>query len=130
MPVVVKWRFFDPIVSEGYVFEINPNDGGSPSRKKSVTYQNTAAPGGRTLVFEGRDETQAMSFSGVLLSREQLAALERWFDKRHQILVTDDLERQFWIYITAFTPKRERAVSHPWKHTYQVEAVIVDWELA
>lgn len=122
-----RWTFYDPLIPVTYTFEISPNDGGTPSRKKGITYQNTAAPDGKTLIFQGRDDAMTMSFSGTLLSEAQLDAFNTWYDKQHQIRVTDDLSRQFWIFITEFDPKRAFSVSHPWKHTYQVTATILDW---
>ncbi len=125
MPVVVKWELFDG--SNTYTFLINPNEGGSPARKKSITYKNTAAPDGKTLVFEGRDEPGTMSFSGILLEQSQYEAFEEWFDKRMQVRITDDLGRQYWIYIESFEPKRVRARSYPWKHSFSISATILDW---
>ena len=127
MPVVIKWTLYDPIDDEGYTFEINPNESGTPARKKTLTYQNTAAPDGKTLIFQGRDEPQVEQVSGVLLSAEQLAAFDYWMDKEHQVLLTDDLGRQFWIFLSALEPKRVRARSHPYKHNYSLSYTILDW---
>lgn len=124
---VVKWVFYDPVTLDEYTFDINPNDGGTPERRKTITYENTAAPGGKTLVFEGRDEPETISFSGTILEEEQYNALVSWFDKRHQIRVTDDLNRQQWIYITQFSARRRRSYQHPWKHDYDVQATVLDW---
>lgn len=126
MPVV-KWRFYDPIADEEYVFDINPNEGGTPSRRKSISYQSTAAPGGKTLIFEGQDEVPQLEFSGVALDMAQVDAFDAWFEKRHQIRVTNDRGKSYWVYITEFTPTRKRAVSHPDKHDYRIAATILDW---
>ena len=130
MPIVRKWKFFDPSTNEGYIFAVSPNADGSPQYEKSITYSNTAAPDGLTLMFEGRDNPLTLSFSGTLLTQEQYQAFVTWFKKRHQILITDDLERQFMCYITKFAAKRERAVHYPWKHSYTCEATILDWDVA
>lgn len=125
--MAVKWTFYDPLVPETYVFEVNPNSGGTPRRKKNFSYQNTAAPDGKTLMFQGRDDPEMLAFSGVLLSETQLDAFNDWFDKQHQIRITDDLNREFWAVITSFEPDRQRARSHPWKHSYKCEATVLDW---
>lgn len=124
---VVKWTFYDPTTASTYVFAVNPSEGGSPSYSKNVNYQNTAAADGKTLVFEGRDEAQRLEWSGTILEQNQLDTFTTWFNKRHQILLTDDLSRQLWIYITKFTPKRERAIHSPYKHSYSMEATILNW---
>jgi hypothetical protein len=125
--MTVRWAFYDPLVLETYTFEVNPNDGGSPQRKKNFSYQNTAAPNGKSLMFQGRDDTKTISFSGTLLTQAQYDTFGTWFEKSHQIRLTDDLSRQFWIVITSYAPKRVRAVTHPWKHTYSIDATVVDW---
>ena len=124
---MAKWVFTDPVDSTSYTFDINPNQGGSPSWSKSITYENTSAPDGKTLMFEGRDEVKSLSFSGTILEEEQYDAMIEWFGKRHAIMMTDDLGRTFNIYITGFNPTRERAVHYPWKHSYEVNYTILDW---
>lgn len=125
--MTVRWTFYDPTGPTTYNFPINPNEGGSPELRKTISYQNTSAPDGKVLVFEGRDSPPTMSFSGTLLTEAQYEAFETWFQKRRQIKITDDLDREYWIYITSYAPKRVRARNYPWKHTYQIEATIIDW---
>lgn len=127
MAVVVKWVFEDPAESQEYIFHINPNAGGSPAYRKNITQQATVAPGGKTLLFEGADSPQEFSFSGVILEEAQYNAFVEWWQKRRQIKLTDDLDREYWIYITSFEPTRVRARSHPWKHTYNASALRLDW---
>lgn len=127
MAGVVRWTFEDLTTFEAYEFEINPNEGGSPQYSKHINYENTLAPDGLTLVFEGSDEPTKLSWSGTILTYEHYAVFVDWFEKRHPILVTDDLERQFVVYITSYQPKRQRSALRPWKHTYQMEATVLDW---
>jgi hypothetical protein len=123
---VVRWTFYDPTTLVTYTVPINPNDGGSPSYQKSIARQMTTAPDGKTLLFEGADQVQTLEFSGVLIEQAHYDAFVTWFNKRHQVKVTDDLQRTFWIYITGFAPKRQRAAKAPWKHQYSVSALILD----
>lgn len=125
--MVVKWTFYDPSFDETAIFEINPNDDGLPGLQKQITYQNTAAPGGRVLMMEGRDEPRQGSFSGVSLSETQHEMFEHWWNKRNQIVMTDDLGRAFPIIITSYEPKRRWTRSHPYRHDYTVNYTIVDW---
>jgi hypothetical protein len=127
MPGVVRWTLWDPTANETYTFGINPNEGGSPSLSKSLSTQSTAAPDGRTILFEGRDQPQKIEISGVLLDEIQLNTLQTWFGKRHQIRVTDDLGRQYWVYITDFTPTRGRRANYPFYHTYKLQMTVVDY---
>lgn len=125
--MVVKWRFDDPVTLDSHVFEINPNEGGSPDYTKNIQYRNTSAPNGKTILFEGRDNPPSLEFSGTLLTESQFNMFVEWWNKRYQVEVTDDLGRQFTIVIESFSPKRERAFHYPWKHSYTVRAIIVDW---
>ncbi len=125
--MVVRWIFTDPVTTDTYTVPVNPNKGGTPTRNKNITYLNTAGPGGNVLAFEGRDDTQQIQVSGVILEQAHLDAFNTWFDKRYQITVTDDLSRVFSIYITNFDATRINSRSHPWKHEYTLSYVIIDW---
>lgn len=125
--MVVRWRFDDPSSLESYVFSINPNDGGTPTRQKQFQYSSTAAPDGKTLVFEGRDHPLKINFGGVLLEEEQYQALLDWFDHRNQIKLTDDLGREYYIVIEQLDMTRKRSANQPWKHEYKVSATVVDY---
>lgn len=124
---VVRWVFEDPVNLEEHEFEINPNAGGSPGYEKSFQFQETTAPDGKTLIFEGQDVPQNLEFSGTILTQSHYDMFVDWWTKRYQIKVIDDLGREFMILIKSFKPQRVRSRSHPWKHTYTVEAAILDW---
>ena len=125
--MVVKWEFYDPIVLETYTFHINPNSGGSPAYRKNIAYQNTSAPDGKVLIFEGKDHPGEMEFSGVILEEAQLTAFQTWWQKRRQVRLTDDLGREYWIYITELETTRRWSLHYPWRHDYSVKATILDW---
>jgi hypothetical protein len=124
---VVRWRFDDPVSLASYVFEINPNDGGSPDFQKNFSYANTSAADGKTLIYEGRDKAQKFDFSGVILSQAHYDAFVEWWDKRYQVKITDDLGREFYVIIESFTPTRKRSALYPWKHDFKVSATIVNY---
>jgi len=124
---LVRWRFDDPTDASSYTFDMNPNEGGTPTLKKNMSYQNTAGPNGVVLAFEGRDNVETLTVSGVLKEEVQLIAFQTWYAKRHQITVTDDLLRVFTIYITGFNATRKRSIAYPWKHDYTLEYIILDW---
>lgn len=124
---VTRWTFYDAVANETYQFAVNPSEGGSPQNNKSISYQSTTAPNGKTIIFEGKDQPQTLEFSGTILTQAHYQTFLDWFQKRNQILVTDDLGRQMYIYITSFEPKRERAHSYPWKHSYSMKATILSW---
>lgn len=125
--MVVKWNFTDLSTSDTQDFEINPNEGGEVELAKNITTQGTVAPGGKTVLFEGAPVVPTISFSGTILTQSQFDMFNGWFFVNHQLQLTNDLGQVLNIYITKFTPKRVRAANVPWKMTYTVEAIIVDW---
>lgn len=126
---VVRWTFTD--VSHAtptpYVFEVNPSADGAPAYKKNLQYVNTTAPGGKVLIFEGQDQAPTITFTGTILSQTQHDSFVSWFNTRRQIQLTDDLGNTWMIYISEYTPKRERSFQYPWKRSYTVVATILDW---
>lgn len=124
---VVRWTIYDPISNTTTAFEVNPSEGGTPSYKKTINYKSTSAPNGKVVVFEGRDEPLTIKFTGTILYQTQYTQFLTWYNNRHQVQVTDDLGRQFWIYFTSFDATRKRAIHHPWRHDYTVEAIVIDW---
>jgi hypothetical protein len=129
MSVRIPWYFrdltTDPV--EEYMWEVNPREF-SLAHKKAISFANTSAPDGKTIIWQGRDEPRRIQFSGTILREEQYEEMLHWFGKRHQVQVEDDLGRTFWLVITDFQPKRERSRSFPWKHSYTCEAIVVDWQ--
>lgn len=123
---MARWQLYDPTVPETYVFPVNPNEGGTPNRAKRIDTQVPAAPDGKVLLWEGRDEPQKIDIKGVILEQAQLDAFNLWFNKRHQVRLTDDLGRQYWVYMTTFNATRNRRVSHPWHHSYDMSFTILD----
>lgn len=124
----IAWVFYDPVEDETYSFEINPNEGGTPERTKNLTYQATAAPNGRVIAFEGMDAPEEINVSGTLLSQDQFDALNSWYDKRNQIQLTDDLGREFWVYIKSLRLQRVRSINYPWRHSFDITMMVLDWE--
>ena len=122
---MARWTFTDLTNSQTFSFPVNPSEGGTPERAKSISYENTAGPDGRTLIYEGRSAPLKLSWSGTILEQAHLQALEEWFDKRHQIQLTDDIGRQFMIYITDFKAERVRSALYPWKHRYSMSATVL-----
>jgi hypothetical protein len=120
------WTLYDYVTAETYDLEINPNEGGSPSYEKTWNVASTSAPDGKVVIFEGRDAPKRVSVSGVLLTEDLYNAFVSWYDKRNLLRLTDDLGREFDIYIERFSPTRVRSVSHPWRHNYELSYIIVE----
>jgi hypothetical protein len=123
----VSWYFTDLATSTEYIFEVNPNAGGSPLYQKNIAARTTLAAGGKQLVYQGTQIPSSFEWSGVLLNQEQHDMFTLWWEYRHQIQVTDDLQRTFYIYISDYTPERQRAAHSPHKRSYTMKATALDW---
>lgn len=123
---LVRWTFYDPVTDAEYEFDVNPSEATDPQYEKKMTYESTAAANGRTLVYEGRQEPQRLSWKGAILDLDQHLTFIEWWDKRYQIDITDDLGNEYRVYITKYQPERKRAVHYPNKRSYTMEAIIID----
>lgn len=123
---MARWNFQDNVISQNYNFDVNPNRGGTPSFQKNLSY--SATPAGSSIVFEGRDKPRTFTVSGTLREESQLIALQTWFDKEYQVKITDDLGREFWIYITNLQFERAQTRRWPFRHTFTINYVEVDWQ--
>lgn len=120
-----KWTFHDPAGKlADYTFAINPT-GDSPVYQKTMQFTTTTAPGGNTVLFEGADQVPVFSVTGTILTETQYQAFTNYFHLRHQFLLTDDLGRQRYIYITEFQPVRVQSAIYPWKHTYTLSGYVL-----
>jgi hypothetical protein len=125
--MTVKWEFYDPSgAGTTYEMEINPSSFSMSDTTRSVSNQPTLA--GRQMLFQGRSAPVKMSFSGTILVEDEYNVLRQWADQRRQVRLTDDLGREFWIYINSFVPTRQLKVNNPWFFTYNAEATILDWQ--
>jgi hypothetical protein len=111
---VFRWTLFDPVVPESYTFAINPHDSSPQPMQKNVAYYATVADDGATVFFEGQDVPQQATFTGSCLTEDHYNQLVYWYSKRRQVLLTDDLGNQKWIYFVLFTPTRKYGVNYPW----------------
>lgn len=123
-PGLPRWRFYDSVVDETYVFEINPDSGGSPTYGKRVVKSTTQADRS-SLIIEGSPPAQNIDFSGVSLTQTQLEAFVNWFNRRRPIKLTDDLGRQWTVYIRSVEPDRKRNLSEPYEHHYKISTVVL-----
>jgi hypothetical protein len=123
----IAWRWEDPTEGTVQFMSLNPNEGASPTFAKQLTKERTVAPGGQAalLIYEGADQPAEFPFSGTILTQQQFEFLQNAWEKRHLLLLTDDLGRVFTLYLESFSPRRVRSASYPWRHTYDATAVVV-----
>lgn len=121
-----RWHLYDPTTGQDYELEINPNAGGSFGRERKLTIESTAAGDGKPIIFEGTPDPRGTSISGVILTQTHFEALDSWSRRHHQIRLTDDLGRVFWVIFRSWKPKRVRSAVYPWKHTFDADLIEVN----
>jgi hypothetical protein len=123
----IAWKFEDLTLATTEYMSINPNEGASPTFRKSLEKRTTTAPdgGAAVVIFEGADEPTQFDFSGVILTQAQYTFLQTAWAKRHLLRLTDDLGRIFTLYIESFSPKRKLSRTYPWRHEYEMTTVVV-----
>ena len=125
---MAQWTLFDPLgnggAGETYTFPVNPSEGGTPAKRRPFTEESNVAGG--VILFEGARPPMHIEFSGRIRDQATFEALyDVWFEKEHQVRLTDDLGRIFWIMFAEIDPKRMRAARVPWKHSYSMQAVVL-----
>jgi hypothetical protein len=116
--------------ADRYVMAINPNDGGAISVQKNIMMSQTVGPNRVNILQEGTSQAPLLTFSGVILTQDQLEAMERWYDRRVFIKLTDDLGRQYFGVFSKWAPKRIRRASNFWFHTYEAEFTVSGYKNA
>lgn len=125
--MVTRWTFDDEVDDESYTFAVNPREVNSPGVEKSILYTATAAPDGKVVLAQGRPVPTVITASGVLHTEAEYNAFVTWANKQHQVKLTDDIDREMWVYITKFAAQRIRSAIIPWKHSYELVCSFLDW---
>lgn len=128
--MVQRWTFYDPTTLAVDTIFLNPQEMRLPDREKNITTQETTAPSpdGRLILTEGVDKPATLGFVGVTLTLANIDFLQALYDKRYQVKLTDDFDREWWIYVYKFGLTRPRTrPSHPEFHRYTLDAYVLDW---
>ncbi len=120
---MAKWTLTDnstgsPVI---YTFPINPNEFDPPGRTSTVQSEQTTAPNGQHIVFQGRDVVSRGSFSGLVNSETFHDSLEVESDKFYVLTLTDDQASTWDILTTNFSWTRVRRASNQWRYDYTWE---------
>jgi len=119
------WVWYDPVSGLSQGLEINPSTFKVSLSKKTVSTSKTCA--GQVVTFEGRRNPTQYSMSGTTLEEIQLNTLTFLANTRSQIRMTTDLGEDMWFYITDLKLTRQLKRQAPWYHSFQIEAVALDW---
>jgi hypothetical protein len=117
----------DLSTDESVDLSLNPSESDAVPVDKTINTQVSAAPDGGVILFEGRDAVPTINMSGTTLTEEQYTTLKTWASKKSLVTLQDHLGRILTIYITSFKPKMGKtSVQYPWRHSYQLSAIVLD----
>lgn len=129
------WSLYDPVTTEEYNWPVNPHtDNGSHAVSKGTKYEvyaglrqsSTSDDRIDAIIAFGQDDPSKLSYSGFVYNQTQLTALEGWANKNYAVTLTDDIGREFSVYIESFRLERVRSNKHPFKHSYTLDAFILE----
>ncbi len=133
--MTVKWTFTDEVEGTTSVFTLNPESasidrGGLQSSQISTT-------NGRRIIQKGRRNPDAMVINGTTFQEDEFVAFAQIASKMYQVKLTDDLGREFWVFITGYSPERQptRFGSYAgasgsrldWRMRYSINMTMLDW---
>lgn len=124
---VKRWVFQDVKATpdEVYHFPHNPERMTAPFGRKRVAYAATTAVNGQKIVFEGSAPPVEWKFSGDILTQAHYDAFTAWFNKQTRIWITDHFGRAWLCYITEFTATPRRSINFPYRHEYEMTALVL-----
>ncbi len=119
-----QWQF-DDMAGETYSVPINPNKMGKLKAARAISTRTTTAFDGRAVFFEGQRPPQSWTFSGTILHKDHLDALDHWVYEKGRITITDHLNRAIYCVLEDFDAQLKRAINKPYKHEYTVTGLVI-----
>lgn len=128
------WRFEDPVTSVIYYLPVNPNQDNGLTYSRSLGYNVLAGVRKNSanedtvdaIAFETNEEQQTISYNGMVYTKEQYDTFETWLSKSYPFKIYDDLDRGWLVYLQSFGFTRVRSRKHPFKHSYQMQGIILE----
>jgi hypothetical protein len=128
------WRFEDPVTSVIYYLPVNPNQDNGLTYSRNLSYNVLAGVRKNSanqdtvdaIAFEANEEQQTFSYNGIVYTEDQYDAFQTWLSKSYPFEIYDDLNRGWLVYLQSFVFTRVRSRKHPFKHSYQMQGIILE----
>ena len=105
-------------------FAINPNAFNPPGRNSNIITEQTSAPNGQNLIFQGRDKTKESTFSGAVLTQSFYSDLDIWKDKFYPLVLTDDQGSTWDIIFRTWSWTRLHR-TNAWRYDYSATVLVL-----
>jgi hypothetical protein len=124
---MAQWTLTDNSTgsSQTMTFTVNPNSATYPGRHATLTQNVSLAPAGGVILFQGRDQTRTMTFSGVVITEAFYNLLNTWMDKWYPLILTDDQGSEFDVIIESWEWTRVRRALRPWRFDYEARLLVI-----
>lgn len=119
---------FTPVDVDSYSvveLEINPVTASSPLQEKSIEFSAKAGPFGESVIRDGGNLPATAQCAGTVLTQGQFENVEYLIQADTDWVLTDDLGRNFQIYITGIDMKRTFSSTLPYRHDFTIDYVVV-----
>jgi len=121
----MRWTISDGAATPTIIsFPINPNSGGSFTRSRNLSKDRTLT--GKPYVAIGSALPRTAEITGVILDEDSYNFLVTIFENMVQVLLTDDLERETWVFITDLELTSEPRRHSQWRHKYKMKLTEVN----
>jgi hypothetical protein len=130
------WTLYDPITTETYFFPVNPyEDAGSFNIEKSILWRTNSGlhQDGlgnvqiSNIVYPGSDVQERFSFVGKTYSLTDYNTLEAWVNKDYELVLTDDLGREFIVVFENIQVQRVRgSKNNRDKLSYTINGIVIE----
>ncbi len=123
---MVQWKLTDNSTGSPVVltFDWNPTEFEHPGRRANLLTELVSAPNGGIVVFQGRDKSRELTFSGAVGTQTFYDSLDLWKDKHYPLTLTDDQGNEWTILFQTWTWKRVKR-RNPWRFDYTARALIL-----
>ena len=128
------WELYDPVTLETYVWPVNPHtDNGSHAITKRTGYEVVAGlrqSGGDdridSIVFGNGFELEKFAYEGKTYSLAERETLEDWATRDYDVILKDDLGREYSVLIESIVFSRLRSVKNRFKQSYTLSGIILE----
>jgi hypothetical protein len=126
MTTNARWKLTDPVTTDVFTFENNPNVMSSMfADRQTITGPSNPRFGGIRAIRRLQAPTE-FSFGGIFRTQTQYEALVEWCAKEYAVELSDHFDRSWSVLLNAFDPEEQRPSQRvSWKGTYRVRGLVL-----
>ena len=108
-----------------YVLPLNPSQVDRGFGEFALVAEPTTVSNGRVILWEGAPKPVLWTWTGRLLSEDDVVEMQRWGTTGQRIWVTDDFGERYLVKVTSYEATRVRDKDRRWHHEYTMTAAVL-----